>query len=195
MDDFGGPCCAGLVQPAGALPMFRPPISASDLKAVVYLDFDGVLHPQRVYWSPRKGPYLRDPHGHRLFEHAGLLQEVLAPYPATALVLSTSWVLRYGCRGTARRLPRELRDRVIGATFHSRMSRDTFTSMSRGMQVWADVARRTPANWVAIDDDHLQWPAWCRKNLVRSDPEKGLGRTSVYTQLAEALARMGKTAS
>ena len=159
-------------------------------ESIVYLDYDGVLHPDRVYWSPRKGPYLKDPGHHRLFEHVGLLDELLKPYPSTALVLSTSWVLRYGCMGAARRLPTGLRKRVVGATFHSRMSRETFASMSRGMQIWADVVRRNPRTWVAIDDDHLQWPVWCRANLVRSSPERGLSQCSVYKELAEALVRL-----
>lgn len=24
---------------------------------ILYLDFDGVLHPEHCYWHPRKGPY------------------------------------------------------------------------------------------------------------------------------------------
>jgi hypothetical protein len=27
---------------------------------VLYLDFDGVLHPDEVYWHPRRGAYLRE---------------------------------------------------------------------------------------------------------------------------------------
>lgn len=26
---------------------------------LLYLDFDGVLHPEYCYWHPRKGPYQR----------------------------------------------------------------------------------------------------------------------------------------
>ena len=120
---------------------------------VLYLDFDGVLHHQNVLWSASKGPYLEAPAGHTLFEHAPLLAELLKPYPAIRIILSTSWAVKYGCYGAARRLPLELRTRVIGATFHSQMDRAGFESAYRGMQVWADVFRRRPSDWLAIDDD------------------------------------------
>jgi hypothetical protein len=47
--------------------------------SVLYLDYDGVLHPDDVYTHPRRGLYLRDSPGHELLEHAGLLAELLAP--------------------------------------------------------------------------------------------------------------------
>lgn len=160
---------------------------------VVYLDFDGVLHPDRVYRSPRKGPYLKDAKGHRLFEHAELLEQLLQPYPDIRVVLSTSWVMHYGFMGAAKRLPERLRALVIGATFHSRMSRETFDAMPRGLQVWADVLRRRPLNWLAVDDDHLHWPTWCRDHLVRTHSTLGLAEPSVTTQLKEKLAFVAST--
>jgi hypothetical protein len=59
---------------------------------VLYLDFDGVLHPEDVWRRPGWGPYVASPPGHQLFEHADLLVELLAPYPDLRIVLSTSWV-------------------------------------------------------------------------------------------------------
>lgn len=48
---------------------------------VVYLDFDGVLHPDAVY-RHREAPYirLRAP-GHEIFESCGVLERALLPYP------------------------------------------------------------------------------------------------------------------
>lgn len=34
--------------------------------------------------------------------------------------------------------------------------------------------RRKPQDWLAIDDDAEDWPAWCLDKFVRSDPEYGL---------------------
>ena len=81
---------------------------------VLYLDFDGVLHHGEVYWSPRKGPYIDPTVKQKLFAYAGLLEELLLPYPNLAIVLSTSWVLKYGCHGAARRLP---------VNFHAKLTR------------------------------------------------------------------------
>jgi hypothetical protein len=68
------------------------------------------------------------------------------------------------------------------------MSVDGFLRMSRGMQVWADVSRRSPDAWVAIDDH--DWPAWCRDQLVRSDELLGLGSAAVLDALKSKLAAM-----
>ena len=161
---------------------------------VLYLDFDGVLHHGEVYWSPRKGPYMDPTVKQKLFAYAGLLEEILLPYPNLAIVLSTSWVLKYGCHGAARRLPHSLRQRVIGATFHTRMNREDFDNASRGMQVWADVYRRQPTDWLALDDDFLQWPAWCRDKLIRTLPHLGLNSPETRELLRSKLLSMSKVA-
>jgi hypothetical protein len=95
---------------------------------ILYLDFDGVLHHEAVFFSPSKGLYIKAEQasvGHVLFQHAPLLIEMLDPHPDIKIVLSTSWVRQYGCYRVAKRLPQALRERVIGATFHSRMNLET----------------------------------------------------------------------
>ena len=56
-------------------------------------------------------------------------------------------VRRDGYSGTARRLPSDLRARVMGATFHSRMNERGFNF--RGAQVIQDVLRRLSTAWLA----------------------------------------------
>jgi len=159
---------------------------------VLYLDYDGVLHPEDVYLLHKRGPILLNSPGHSLFEHCKLLEEVLEPYPEVQIVLSTSWVRRY--RGSivrvSRRLTPSLQARVVGATYHSRMNREDFAAAPRGMQIWADVLRRWPVEWLAMDDDWLHWPAWCRDHLVLTDPVLGLSEPSVLAQLKAKLATM-----
>lgn len=109
---------------------------------LLYLDFDGVLHPSDVYRVPGVGPCLAGSHasrGHRLFEHAPLLAELLNPYPRVRIVLSTNWVFVLGYDRTKRHLPNDLRERVIGATYHSRLPGGDYEQSTRGQQVWADV--------------------------------------------------------
>jgi hypothetical protein len=150
----------------------KAPKGAGEL--ILYLDFDGVLHHENCLWHPRRGVYLKAPPGYTLFQHADLLAEVLAPYPDLKIVLSTSWVRSYGCYGSAKRLPEPLRQRVIGATVHSRMNENAFVSAPRGMQVWGDVQRRQPADWIALDDDYLHWPKWCLEKYVQTHEMRGL---------------------
>lgn len=157
---------------------------------VLYLDFDGVLHHGNVLWHPKKGAYLCAPTGHRLFQHADLLAEVLSPYADLKIVLSTSWVLRYGHGESAKRLPLALRQRVIGSTYHSRMHKVEFQQSSRGQQIWSDVVRRLPVGWIALDDDDEDWPSWCLENLVRTDEFLGVSAPTVLEKLREKLQGM-----
>ncbi len=159
---------------------------------VLYLDFDGVLHPEDVWRRPGFGPYVATPPGHAVFEHAPLLVTLLAPYPAMRIVLSTSWVRVYGSvRKVAQRLPQALRSRVVGATFHGDMDAYLFTTLPRGLQVWADVRRRHPMAWLALDDQDDGWPDAARDHLVLTDPVLGISEPGVYHAIEAKLAAMG----
>ena len=157
---------------------------------VLYLDFDGVLHHENCLWSPKRGPYLKAPEGHALFQHAALLAELLEPYPDVRIVLSTSWVRSYGCEKTAKRLPADLRDRVIGATWHSGMKplENEWVSLPRGAQVWGDVKRRKPRAWLALDDDYVNWPESALENYVRTDDVQGISHPDVEPSIRKKLA-------
>lgn len=156
---------------------------------VLYLDFDGVLHHENVLWHPRKGVYAGAP-GFVLFEHAPVLEELLMPYPAVRIVLSTSWVRSYGCYGAAKRLPASLRTRVIGATFHSQMDERLFLSSSRGQQVVADVHRRCPSAWLALDDTDQGWIPAVRGNVVIIDERLGISEPGMPERIQAALNRI-----
>jgi len=141
---------------------------------VCYLDFDGVLHHEAVYCSPKSGLFIRSP-GRQFFEWMPILEQLIAPYPDVQIVLSTSWVQARSFAFARKHLSPMLQARVIGATFHNRfMRRGDFLANSRGIQIWNDVYRREPAAWFAIDDDDFGWPKWCRDKLVKTDGEIGL---------------------
>jgi hypothetical protein len=56
---------------------------------ILFLDYDGVLHPDAVYQTCR-GLELRAPG--QLLMHAGVPETILDDHPAERIVLSTSWV-------------------------------------------------------------------------------------------------------
>ena len=61
---------------------------------VLVLDYDGPLHNEAVYWDPTiSRPVMRAPERYWLFQHTPLLEQLMAPHPGIAIVLSTSWVL------------------------------------------------------------------------------------------------------
>lgn len=55
---------------------------------LLYFDYDGVLRPDEVYLDARNRVDLRGEG--TLFEHAALLEALLAPYPLLKIVPSTS---------------------------------------------------------------------------------------------------------
>jgi len=172
--------------------MRRPPNGAGEW--VLDLDFDGALHHENCCWS-RKGPFIKarslGPTPYSVFQHVGLLEEILAPYPLVKIVLSTSWVRTYGCSGAAKRMKSvSLSARVIGATFHSRMSCTEFAATPRGLQIWRDAERRKPADWIAIDDDHQDWPTSTLGNSVRTHAADGISDPQVRLELENKLALM-----
>ena len=141
---------------------------------ICYLDFDGCLHDDSVFWSPKKGIYIKTP-GRALFEWEHILEELLAPHPDVKIVLSTSWVRVRSFNYAKNQLSKSLQSRVIGATFHRQYMRgDDFSLLPRGVQIAEDVSRREPNAWFAIDDDHHGWPEWCRDKLIQTDGAVGL---------------------
>lgn len=158
---------------------------------VLYLDFDGVLHHENVRISTKGGPFLLAPERYRLFQHADLLTDLLAPFPEVQIVLSTSWAVRYGVTGAAKRLPPELRSRVIGGTFHNRhMRKDEFQWLPRGQQVIEDVQRRQPRDWLALDDNEDGWTEPHFKHWVQTHMYEGIsdpGFLATFKQKLEAM--------
>jgi len=158
---------------------------------ILYLDFDGVLHHENCLWHPKLGPYLGAPPRYSLFQHAELLVQLLEPFPQVKIVLSTTWIRRYGVATSTKRLPEALQKRVIGGTFHSRhMREDEFHYLLRGEQVFADVQRRQPRDWLALDDDYEGWPKTQLHRWVQTDPCEGISDPEVLTTFKKRLEAM-----
>lgn len=156
---------------------------------VLYLDFDGVLHDEQVYFHPRCGIYIETP-DRTLFEWMAILEELLAPHPDVRIVLSTSWVRVKSFDFARKQLSPTLQERIIGATFHRRhMRKESFALLPRGEQIAQDVFRRAPQSWFAIDDDAMYWPEWCRDNLIKTDGAHGISDPAVQDAIRVMLAR------
>ncbi|WP_413792878.1 MULTISPECIES: HAD domain-containing protein [unclassified Pseudomonas] len=147
---------------------------------VLFLDFDGVLHPDDVYRN-RSGLELRAPG--RLMMHAKILIEILKEFPLVKISLSTSWVRILGYRRARAALPPELQALTVSSTWHSRMPKaplEGYDMYSRYQQIRAAVTRAGLTSWIALDDDPFEsWPVHDRR-LIRTDPHLGL--SSVPTQ-------------
>lgn len=165
------------------------------MSLIIFLDFDGVLHPDSVY-RPRNKPLALHGLG-ELFMHAHILEEALNSYPEAKIILSTSWVRTLGYQRTLKKMPQKLKDRVIGSTWHKEMRQDSydpFDWLSRYEQIEWHVKRNGVNKWLAIDDLHSgteDWPVEHLSRLVLTEESKGLGCQVAQADLKAKLMEMG----
>ncbi|KVW95884.1 HAD domain-containing protein [Thiobacillus denitrificans] len=157
---------------------------------VLYLDFDGVLHPDAAYWI--NGQIVLRCEGRSLFEWAPVLAECLEPYPEVQIVLSTSWVRVLSYNKARAWLPDSLAECVIGATWHSSMNRYWWDGLSRYQQIRLHCMRHGITRWIAIDDDLTGWPDDSREQLVATDSNLGIAAPDVRSLLLRKLEGLWK---
>lgn len=168
------------------MPDPRPRLLRQD-DLVLFLDYDGVLHPDAVYRT-RYGLELRAPG--ELMMHAPVLVQLLYDFPRVRIALSTSWVRLLGYRRARAALPHCLQARTVSATWHSRMPKspmEGYDLQTRHEQIRAAVTRAGLTRWVAVDDDpDYSWPAGDPR-LVRCQPTLGLGNPDTQIELRAKL--------
>lgn len=160
---------------------------------LIFLDFDGPLHPDAVYRS--KGQIVLRADGRQLFEHASILVDILVPFPDVKIVLSTSWVRVLGFDKAKSYLPLDLQQKVVGATYHSSMDHEKpgrFEAISRFQQISQYVRRHDIQEWIALDNDDLGWPEEQRHRLVHVDDWLGLFEARVRVELRAKLESLVK---
>ena len=172
---------------------------------ILFLDFDGVLHPDAVF-RPRNKPLTLRSEG-TLFMHADILETVLSRHHDVKIILSISWVRELGFNRSLKKMPAKLSVRVEGATWHKGMlangkENDPFNWMSRYEQIAFHVKRNGVKDWLAIDDLHsgeevYKWPLDMRHRLVLTDGIKGLGcedaQQDLFNKLSKECVAVGNT--
>lgn len=153
-------------------------------RPVLFLDYDGVLHPDAVYREGGRIVLRAD--GFELFEWASVLEDLLAPYPALQIVLATSWVHVLGFDVAYSHLSKGIQQRVVGATWYQTAPR-RWNRLSRYEQIRHTVERHHFNRWLAVDDDCAEWGEDHRANLVQTDPLLGLGANQAQQDLAVKL--------
>jgi hypothetical protein len=149
---------------------------------ILFLDFDGVLHPDQAYMT--KGGVALRCDGHNLFEHAELLADLLEPYPHVEIVLSTSWVPQLSFHTAKTRLPDRLQAKIIDATFDPEREEKIFwLRFPRYGQIESYVERHGLDDWLSIDDDDFEWPDDKRHHLIHTDEWGGIGMKESQDEL------------
>lgn len=155
---------------------------------ILFLDFDGVLHPDAVYLRHSGQIELRTEGA--LFMWADRLAEALQPHPDVRIVLSTSWVRNIGFHRARKALPADLAARVVGATWHSGMGKGwpdyiPWDNQTRYEQIKAYLARLSaPHRWIAVDDDAQGWASAELHRLIQTDPNSGISSPEALAALA-----------
>ena len=165
---------------------------------ILFLDFDGVLHPDEVFLEYGK-PIMRcppelgvPPEYAQLFSFAPILEAALASYPEIQIVLSTSWVSKIGFRAAKSALPESLQLRVVGSTYVPQLCVSDWDRIPRYDQIRRHAHRNAIRDWIAIDDDANGWPEDQRHRLVWCEnATMGLYSEDVQARLREVLNGTG----
>ncbi|RWA52290.1 hypothetical protein AU476_18220 [Cupriavidus sp. UYMSc13B] len=165
---------------------------------LLFLDYDGVLHPDAAYYVPSKrGSRIELRADGELFMWMPILEGILEPYSNVKIVLSTSWVRELGFSKAKGFLSPRLKSRVIGGTWHSKMSRhgegshrvdDRWSELSRYQQIANYIRTKKPSEpWIAIDDDIEDWDQSVAHRLVATDGDTGLSDLATQALLRTLL--------
>lgn len=120
---------------------------------ILFLDFDGVLHPISSRIVRREAGTLvieQYPQGEPLFCRVPLLAAVLRDFPEVRIVLSTSWT-RYVSMPALLEPLDNLADRVVGIIPQER-------GLSRHERVKAYLEEAGESRWLALEDDRRNYP-------------------------------------
>lgn len=129
---------------------------------LLFLDFDGVLHPN---FSPRE----------RLFCHVDALMGALqAARECPAVVVSSSWRFQRPVDELLGFLPEPLRDIVVGVTPEVEPGR---LQRHREILAYLRSVQGTP-DWRALDDERIGFPDDCRE-LILCNGKTGLGPSAI----------------
>ena len=121
---------------------------------LLYLDFDGVLHPST---------------GRDLFCRMHLLEEALVGKDCL-IIISSSWRFHHPLKHLLGLFPASLRRHVAGVTGDAFVGR-----WPRHSEILIDVSKRaSQGRWRALDDSWIEFPKDCPE-LIRCNPNSGMG--------------------
>ena len=135
---------------------------------ILFLDFDGVLHP----WDPKT--QLSE---QQMFSLKPLLENTLRTFPNVEIVITSSWRQKYSLEKLRHLFSPEFSQRIIGVTPPSRRdSRGRYPNGCRGQEIlqWLYQNRRNVDQWLALDDLEWMFEPSLRHRLILCDSAIGL---------------------
>lgn len=160
----------------------------------LYLNYDGVLHPNRVSYSDASEGRLQVG-GHTLFEHNARLVELLRGRDAVRIVLNTWWVYAFGVERAVCCLPQSLQERVDDSTLRFHESYPEGHVPDRYEASKAMACKRVRAEVLILDSADSRWPACWLPRCLLLNPLIGLGDEQVPGVFWRLLARIQRSGS
>jgi len=122
--------------------------------AIVFLDFDGVLHP---------GSGSRDDH----FMYLPRFENVIRKFDNIRIVISSSWRYFYTLEQLRANFSKDISPRIVGVT--PMLEDNTPGTRYKEIELYLSRLPEPPDSWIAIDDANLGFPEGCR-NLILCSP-------------------------
>lgn len=143
----------------------------------LFLDFDGVLHPE--YCSPSLH-----------FIQLPALEVLLREHPYVQVVVSSSWRLQFPFNHILSRFSPDISERIVGTTpVFSELNSvpDRLIGYPRHAECWAwqQVNRAASEEWFALDDRPWLFYPFC-PHLIQVNGSRGLDQ-DVLAQLSHCL--------
>lgn len=153
--------------------MASPDLGHVRRRPVLFLDFDGVLHPSLCLEAEH-------------FSRRPLFEEVMRRFPAVRIVISSSWRHHFALDRLHPFFSGDIAERIDGTT----PLWVPGGPANRFQEIMASVCSRglDEAGWLALDDSAFEFPRSCA-NLVLCDGRFGLTE-DVAMRLAGRLALM-----
>ena len=124
------------------------------MRKTLFLDFDGVLHPNLA--AP-----------HQRFSRLPLLVEAIEQ-SSVEIVISSSWRFEWSLARMKSFFPESLRPRIIGTTGTAHIGRH-----ARWQEINRYCTEAAISNWRALDDARFEFPDPCEQ-LIACDGGRGL---------------------
>ncbi|MDR6202139.1 HAD domain-containing protein [Paraburkholderia graminis] len=153
----------------------------------LYLNLDGVLHPNHVTCLPGCVPVLTVC-DHEVLEHAPVLADVLEGHSNVNIVLNTWWTFYLGLDACIEMLPSPLACRVSAATIGCVTCYDSIPD--RAIEMEKHIARQAKSCFIVLDHNNARYRPELLPHLLLLDPEEGLAALTARRSLARRLTRM-----
>ena len=126
----------------------------SSHEKLLFLDFDGVLHPSHFA-------------GENPFSRAALLEQTLALF-SPKIVISSSWRFTHPLEKLQKTVPDFISAHIIGATGAAVVGKHP-----RFIEIQNYLRGYGPVDWKALDDSYWEFPNPCPR-LIKCNPNTGI---------------------